>query len=332
LASWSKLRTGGERHFLRRRRELRVLMADPRVQGADRAEDGSEDGCIFWTDEQGVRWCKDVHNFYGGGLGSLSFVARGDPAEGSGGSGAADVWVAYDANATQTAAGDQGGAWGLFTFAARDGAGYRHDDGVGHCRGGIDEAIYWCDDEGTRWCRDRYGFYGGGEGAEYYSLDGGNVWYGDGEEWVEFSSDALEFMRTTMARKLRAKATARSTYPYRLSSEFPAASTFAPPFRMQPLSSKTGGGMAARSGGVGEEGAGDGQDHVGKSWENERGVLREAGKSAKDVEYETLYGGGKDGAGRAAKVKAEEARVNALFDRSLRAAPTPLWPEMPLRL
>jgi len=304
-------------------------MTDPRLEGADGAEDGSQDGCIFWTDEQGVRWCKDVHNFYGGGMGSLSFVARGDSAEGSEGSGADDVWVAYDANATQTTSGDQGGAWGLFTFAARGGAGYCHDDGGGQCRGGIDQAVYWCDDEGTRWCRDRYGVYGGGEGAEYYSLDGGNVWYGDGEEWVEFSSDALEFMSTTMARKLRAKA-ARSTYPYRL-SELPTASTFSPPFQLQRLPSKAGGGVAARSGG-GDEGAGDGQQHVGRSWENERGVLREAGNSAKDVEYLALYGGGKDGAGLAGKVKAEEARVNALFDRSLRAAPTPFWPEMPLRL
>jgi len=28
-------------------------------------EDGSRDGCIFWTDEGGTRWCKDVEGSYG---------------------------------------------------------------------------------------------------------------------------------------------------------------------------------------------------------------------------------------------------------------------------
>ena len=171
--------------------------------GRPEGEDGIVDGCIFWTDERGVRWCKDVHDFYGGGAGSLWYVSMVAPCEGPGGGSADEVWLPYDANSVVPGFIGQDSALGPFTVASRGGGGYRHDDGERQFIDGADDAIYWRDESGVLWCRDRYGVYGGGKGAEYYSTDGGDVWYGDGEEWVEFSKDALEFMSSTTARKMR---------------------------------------------------------------------------------------------------------------------------------
>eukprot|EP00961_Rhodomonas_salina_P283716 3834519-Rhodomonas_salina.4 len=41
--------------------------------GGGSFEDGSTDGCIYWTDEDGSRWCKDVLGSYGA-AGTVSTV------------------------------------------------------------------------------------------------------------------------------------------------------------------------------------------------------------------------------------------------------------------
>ena len=285
------------------------------------AEDGSQDGCIFWTDERGVRWCKDVSGFYGGVPGSLFYVCIAPPAsleEGGGGQGSEEeVWVAYDADLLKGGVGDGGGPeLGEFTFAARGGSGYRHEEGEEVREGGGDGAIYWRDEQGLLWCRDRLGVYGGGEGEEYYSWDGGSVWYGQGEAWVEFSEDALEFLAATSARKQRAKTVARSVSFKRDPSGADGL------FPVRPLS----------AGGCNSEN-GSRVSRTGLSWENERGVMdprpRDEGGEAR---YRALYGAGAAGVEAVARVRAEEARLNMAFDRCLAAAAAPLWPEMPLRL
>ena len=64
-------------------------------------------------------------------------------------------------------------------------------------------------------------------------------------------------------------------------------------------------------------------------WQNERGVLKgHTSVKVDDARYCELYGGQQ----AAARVRAEEARLNAAFDRALRLAPAPLWPELPIRL
>jgi hypothetical protein len=180
------------------------------------------------------------------------------------------------------------------------------------------------------WCRDRYGVYGGGAGAEYYSEDGGSVWFGEGDGWVQVSEEALEFVSATSARKLRAKALSRSTYALTHSlakshvSQAPAgtAGAGAGPVKEELLQSADGKGMQP-------------------SWENDRQVLlggaaaaggAGAGCSSSDeAVYQTLYGSEE----AIARVRAEEARLNAALDRALKAhggMPPPLWPELPLRL
>ena len=78
---------------------------------------------------------------------------------------------------------------------------------------------------------------------------------------------------------------------------------------------------------------GDGVEGKGREWENERGVLNAMRhESREQLRYRQLYGEGEAGAGLAARVRAEEARLNAAFDAALSVAPAPLWPEMPLRL
>jgi len=304
--------------------------------GEGGGEDGAEDGCIFWTDAEGIRWSKDVNGFYGGTAGSLSyvsFVACPDEYE-AGGAGVEEVWVSYDTTSAGAAgAAEDWGMGGKYTFAARGGAGYRHEDEL-EVGGGGDGAIYWRDEEGTAWCRDRRGVYGGGQGAEYHSIDGGSVWYGKGESWVEFTGDALEFIGTTTVRKLQAKSS-RSTYSkYSSSSAYSVSSSFKPP--PFPLAAGSSGvvGVERKVGpklddGAGEEGArDDGSQHV---WENERGVLQAPCNNAEDARYVELYGGCKAGMAAAERVKAEEARLNAAFDRAIRSASAPMWPQMPLR-
>lgn len=302
-------------------------------------EDGIVDGCIFWADEHGIRWCKDVHDFYGGGAGSLWYVSMVAPREGPGGGSADEVWLRYDANSVVPGfIGQEDDAFGpkCFTVASRGGGGYRRDDGERQSFDGADGALYWRDESGVLWCRDRYGVYAGGKEADYYSTDGGDVWYGDGEEWVEFSKDALEFMSNTTARKMREKMTSRSTYSR------PSA-FLAPPSSARgalPLSKLPPGVEQVAQGDAGDEKADEGRHEEDcKLWENERSVLRNAGRTGggggaratEDTKYAAMYGSG-DGASHAARVEAEEARVNALFDRSLRCAPAPFWPELPLRL
>lgn len=301
----------------------------------ENVEDGSVDGCIFWTDENGIRWCKDVYNFYGGGAGSLWYVSMEASTESPAFNGdssddvyvdGGEVWSYYHANSAVFEDGARS-----FSFTARGGGGYRHGDGLRQSFDGADHAIYWCDEAGMLWCRDRYGVYGGGQGAEYYSVDGGGVWYGDGEEWVEFSEDALEFIRCTTARKLRGKTTRRDAHMRR--AGWSSSSTLR-------LQSSCRGGIASGAQNDGGDGKADGgrlaEDD--EPWENQRSVLRKAGgaggtgeQGAKKADYADMYGGG-EGAAQIASVKAEEARVNAAFDRSLRSAPAPFWPELPLRL
>jgi len=302
------------------------------------------DGCIFWTDEAGVRWCKDVNGYYDCAPGSLSYVslARSSSSVHAGAEGAdsdagggEQVWVLYDAETSAAAGlpgsrGEDGRGWAGFTFRARGGGGYRREDGGGESGSGGDGALYWRDGEGMWWCRDRYGVYGGGAGAEYYSEDGGSVWFGEGDGWVQVSEEALEFVSATSARKLRAKALSRSTYALTHSlakshvSQAPAgtAGAGAGPVKEELLQSADGKGMQP-------------------SWENDRQVLlggaaaaggAGAGCSSSDeAVYQTLYGSEE----AIARVRAEEARLNAALDRALKAhggMPPPLWPELPLRL
>jgi len=305
--------------------------------GGEGAEDGAEDGCIFWTDERSIRWSKDVEGFYGGAAGSLSYVSRVTSADEYGvfdeGGEGEEAWVAYDATSVGgVGVEEEGGAWGEYTFAARGGAGYRQADGKGVSDGGGDGAIYWRDEEGTVWCRDRYGVYGGGRGAEYHSVDGGSVWYGEGESWVEFTGDALEFIGATSVRKLRANSS-RSTYSTYTSHSTSSSAYVVPTSSFKsrpPPAEQDGSSSAVDCGGVDDEEGGRGNgSHV---WENERGVLQVPGSSSEDARYVELYGGGEAGGTAAERVKAEEARLNASFDRALRSAPAPMWPQMPLRL
>ena len=315
-------------------------------------EDGSEDGCIFWTDESGIRWCKDVTGVYGASPGSLWYVSQ-VPSTCSGDEWKAgdveEVWVSYYADSCggnalegvgQGFEGEQGKGWGRYSLVARGGGGYRCDDVVGVCSDDGDGAIYWRDEGGTLWCRDRYGVHGGGQGAEYFSPDGGSVWYGEGEGWVEFSEDALEYLGTTMARKVRAKAAQRAQQAKSYSSSFFTNATHTHKQRAPYTGAVGDSDSAERGAGQGESDGGqakvkvDGADTCAPGsapadWQNERGVLKgHTSVKVDDARYCELYGGQQ----AAARVRAEEARLNAAFDRALRLAPAPLWPELPIRL
>ena len=286
------------------------------------------DGCIFWTDEAGVRWCKDVNGYYDCAPGSLSYVslarsssslhadAEGADADAGGGE---QVWVLYDAETSGAAGlpgsqGEDGRGWGEFTFRARGGGGYQHEDGGGKSGSGGDGALYWRDGEGMWWCRDRYGVYGGGAGAEYYSEDGGSVWFGDGDSWVQVSEEALEFVSVTSARKLRAKALSRSTYSrtYSLAkshaSQGPAgtAGAGAGPVNEQVLQSEDCKGMQP-------------------SWENERQVLLQGGAAGG-------CGAGVGCSGFSTSSRSDPARpveeawaLSASAAALAEASPSPIW-------
>ena len=197
-----------------------------------------------------------------------------------------------------------------------------------------DGALYWRDEEGTLWCRDRYGVYGRDVGAEYYSVDGGSVWFGDGDGWVQVSEEALEFVGVTSARKLRAKALSRATN----------ARTH---FLAQSYASHASACTAGAGAGQVKEALESADGWACQpSWDNDRQVLLQSkargvvaagaeagggGGSGDEAVYQTLYGSQE----AIARVRAEEARLNAALDRALQAGggkPPPLWPELPLRL